>query len=634
MPTTAPRTAATLLAMLFAAQAAAQTPAAPPPIDPDALRCYDLRHSDPAAAIALADRRLRGGGLRAADELVFETCRTISHAVAGDAEAARAGVAAIERLLASEPMPPGYALRAWSNAGAALQITGDLGRALQAHGRALKAAEAEDARAAQVVTLVNIALLHGEELAAYEEAESLFARAAELDAGQDPPNAMLRYNRGLNFLRMRRDAEARAQFEAALAIAGARDEQVLVRRTRTELAALDGGPRARATIESLLQAQQRGGDVSAAARSATLQARLSLAVGEPAAALRDADRALALLPATGFNAERRDALHLRTAAFVAAGRWREAHESGTRMHIDELKRLRAGELQDIAVLQATLEDERGREELARMRQQGELDALRVSHERRQRNLAVAALCLLVLLALGFFAYQRRITRRLRRLSTRDSLTGLLNRHAAGARLAGMVPARVDAGDARAVVFVVDIDRFKAINDHRGHDAGDAALVAVAKALLAACPADAVVARWGGEEFLVGCRDLDLRRAGDLAERLRRAASAASGGVDGLTVSIGFAAAPVFPPANAATTGADGGHWPDAVILADRALYAAKGGGRDTWVGLWGRAGARRAIDAALDDPGTAIAAGDLLLAAARPDFAWPSAGGRADADAR
>lgn len=594
-------------------------------LDPDARRCYQLRHSDQAAAIRLADERLESGGLAPPDALVFEACRAISHAIMGNADAARAGVDAVEALLASQPMPAGFELRALSNAGATLQLAGDITGALQAYERGLRAAEREDAWEAQVTTLINIAMIHGDELAAYEEAEELFRRAAEINDANATRKAVLSYNRGLNLLRMGRREEAPAQMELALATARATGDAVTAARSEAELAALSAGPDARARLGRLFAQQRSGGDVSGAARSAVLQAQLALDEGDTGRALADVERALGLLPDGAFPSERRDALELRIAALLAQGNWREAYRTSAGMHDQQWRRLRAIQLGSIARVQATLVDEHNRDELVLARQQGALSALEASHERRQRNLAIAALGLLVALALGFFVYQRRITRRLRSLSTRDSLTKLLNRHAAGKRLDAMVPARVDAGDARAVVFLIDIDGFKGINDRQGHGAGDAALVTVARTLAAACSADAVVARWGGEEFLVGERGLDRQRAAEAAERLRLAISGATfgGGVGTVTVSIGFAGAPVFPPAGGATAGAASGHWPDAVILADRALYAAKRGGRNTWVGLWGRSGAQAAIDDVLEDPSAAIAGGDVLVSAGHPGFAWP-----------
>ena len=602
---------------------------APYELDPDARRCYQLRQSDPGSAVELASARLAQGGLVPADALVFEACRAISRAVMGDREGARTGVEAVEALLREHPMPPGFKLRALSNAGATLHLAGDIPGALDAYERALRAAEHEDAWEARITTLVNIALLHGEELAAYPQAEALFAAAAAIDADHGNTSPSVPYNRGLNYLRMDRPADARGQFKQAMAAARAAGEGLLADRSQAELLALDAAPDADAALERLLAAQRGNGDVSGAARSATLQTRLALQAGDRERALAGVDRTLALLADGDFPAERRDALHLRIAALAQGGRWREAYEASTRMHSAELQRLRANQLESMGRLQATLEDERNREELEHARQQNAIAVLRASHERRQRNIAFAALLLLGLLAIGFVLYQRKITKRLRRLSTSDSLTRLLNRHAAGHRLNALVPARVDAGDARLAVFLIDIDHFKSINDRHGHDAGDAVLVTLAASLSAACGADAVIARWGGEEFLVGVRALDLGRAAEFAERLRHAVADASvPGVGKVTVSIGFAAAPVFPPRGGGAATAAAGHWPDAVILADRALYAAKRSGRDTWVGLWGRAGADVAIDDILDDPGPAIATGDVLLSAGNPGFAWPPAGNR------
>lgn len=84
---------------------------------------------------------------------------------------------------------------------------------------------------------------------------------------------------------------------------------------------------------------------------------------------------------------------------------------------------------------------------------------------------------------------------------RDPLTGLLNRRAFQHNALGMMLARRGI-DAHLVVLVIDLDNFKGLNDNRGHAAGDHALVQVGQALLAAADDQAVVARSGGEEFLV------------------------------------------------------------------------------------------------------------------------------------
>jgi diguanylate cyclase (GGDEF)-like protein len=104
-------------------------------------------------------------------------------------------------------------------------------------------------------------------------------------------------------------------------------------------------------------------------------------------------------------------------------------------------------------------------------------------------------------------------RMLEQISTRDSLTGLMNRRAIEARFDEFVAQGFDT------FALVDLDRFKAINDLHGHQIGDAALVACAGALRSAGDRDSIAVRLGGEEFVVLLRGpLPLERA----EALRRA----------------------------------------------------------------------------------------------------------------
>jgi diguanylate cyclase len=82
----------------------------------------------------------------------------------------------------------------------------------------------------------------------------------------------------------------------------------------------------------------------------------------------------------------------------------------------------------------------------------------------------------------------------------DPLTGLLNRRACERAVVGRILASDD--DMFLAVAMIDLDRFKELNDSHGHAAGDAALVAVARALSVACKDTALVGRIGGEEFLI------------------------------------------------------------------------------------------------------------------------------------
>jgi diguanylate cyclase (GGDEF)-like protein len=163
--------------------------------------------------------------------------------------------------------------------------------------------------------------------------------------------------------------------------------------------------------------------------------------------------------------------------------------------------------------------------------------------------------------------------RMREGATRDALTGLHNRRYLVERLAEEVSWAVRHGAPLAVVLA-DVDRFKSVNDTHGHLAGDAVLVAVADRARRCTRAEDVIARYGGEEIAIVARSTPREGGIRLAERVRAAieelAVPHERGVLRVTVSAGVA---IGPTEDAKT--------PDSLIAkADRALYAAKLGGRN------------------------------------------------------
>jgi diguanylate cyclase (GGDEF)-like protein len=120
--------------------------------------------------------------------------------------------------------------------------------------------------------------------------------------------------------------------------------------------------------------------------------------------------------------------------------------------------------------------------------------------------------------------------------------------------------------------MVDIDRFKRLNDAHGHQVGDEVLRAVAGAIAGAVREDDVPARYGGEEFAVLLRNPTLEVAVEVGERVRQAVAdldLSRHGVPAVSVSVGAAVA------------SDPDEPIDSVIeQADRALYLAKRRGRD------------------------------------------------------
>jgi len=164
-----------------------------------------------------------------------------------------------------------------------------------------------------------------------------------------------------------------------------------------------------------------------------------------------------------------------------------------------------------------------------------------------------------------------------RLTRVDALTGLANRRGLEESMKREWERGVRRGSPLSLLMV-DIDRFKSLNDSYGHQRGDQCLEAVAAELKTATRHSAdLVGRWGGEEFIVLLPDTDGTAAGEIAERLRhqvleRRMEHAHGGIGGvLTVSVGVASG--RPAVDLASYEA-------LIAAADRALYRAKRDGRN------------------------------------------------------
>ena len=162
---------------------------------------------------------------------------------------------------------------------------------------------------------------------------------------------------------------------------------------------------------------------------------------------------------------------------------------------------------------------------------------------------------------------------IRQLATHDDLTGLLNRRAMLDRMQLEQHRSLRSGSP-LLIAQLDIDHFKAVNDTHGHAAGDLVLQSFADTVRRNVRDTDVLARWGGEEFVLLLCDTPAADAVALMERLRQAVQAMQVPVpqgDGpitVTVSIGLARhTPADPLAGT-------------LERADQALYAAKAGGRN------------------------------------------------------
>jgi diguanylate cyclase (GGDEF)-like protein len=212
---------------------------------------------------------------------------------------------------------------------------------------------------------------------------------------------------------------------------------------------------------------------------------------------------------------------------------------------------------------------------------------------------------------------QRANEQLRAASVTDTLTGLGNRrylhdamHAL-LRNGGQQPPKF-------VLMVIDLDYLKPINDQYGHEGGDAVLIEIAEILRRELRPSDIIVRWGGDEFVVMCKDVDLSVAGALAERVRTSVAKrifriGEGTAARTSCSIGFSAAPFVPEHP------DALDWEQTLAIADLALYHAKRE-RNTWMG-W--SGTSKLLDcpsipAALNADPVGLEAAGLVVVTRRP----------------
>ncbi len=162
------------------------------------------------------------------------------------------------------------------------------------------------------------------------------------------------------------------------------------------------------------------------------------------------------------------------------------------------------------------------------------------------------------------------------LATKDPLTQALNRRSFLER-AQLEAAAMQRESSTASLLLLDLDHFKTVNDRHGHATGDVVLQQACTSIKACLREVDVLARWGGEEFLLLLPRTELAGALQVAERIRS--------------SLEHAEHPQWPPGLALTASIGIAPWPaalpveQAISLADKALYRAKGMGRNR-IDIW------------------------------------------------
>jgi two-component system, cell cycle response regulator len=533
--------------------------------------------------------------------------------------------------LAEKSGDPNGRAEALNHLGSIAQRRGDPVRALELFTRSLTAGREGGDESNIAMSLNNLGFVYATDLAEYERGldHHLQALAIRERLGNEADVALSLNNIGIVYSRLRQNDRALEYFERALALrrklglaqrmAGTlhnigdvhleRGEKAAALKAHSEALeirervgerwgtafsrrsvglvylAMDRLEEARRELEQALVQGDAIGDKGLAVNIRLGLAAVDRRSGHPAQAVARAQQALDIAKGTSARELQRRSYEELAASLEAAGRTAEALAAYRSFKGISDEILDEGTTRRVASLDKRYEIEKRERELER----------EVNARERQRDAVAVAFVLLALGGLGIYWRRTSTARLAERLSVTDSLTGLKNRRyvhqtigadvASSVRrhraaLSGVAP----AVDADLVFFLVDVDGFKAVNDTHGHAAGDRVLTEVSRRLETACRQADVVARWGGEEFLIVARFTDRGQAAAQAERLRRTVEEArftleGGGALAITCSIGFAAFPF------SRQEPDAMGWEQVVAVADHAAYAAKDQGRNAWVGL-------------------------------------------------
>ena len=309
----------------------------------------------------------------------------------------------------------------------------------------------------------------------------------------------------------------------------------------------------------------------------------SVESGTTATISSDAQRILAAADALR-NPARARAIYARLAEVLSQAAGVDSTlNSSNQLHQQQLRVAQAERLsaqRQIAALRAQGEliaAEKMRQQLIENQRNQQLQLTYITRRSQlQSFLSILLLvCLLLAIALAWSLWRINLARRQQALE--DPLTGLKNRRFL-APFMEHETLRLRRSGLTALILMADIDHFKSVNDRWGHEVGDQALIQFAGTLRNCMRDSDVVARWGGEEFLVVCPQSTEKDAELICNRIRQRLqqtpiATSSNNSFFITVSIGAA---LFSPAT------QDEHWEAALARADRALYWVKQNGRDNW----------------------------------------------------
>jgi diguanylate cyclase (GGDEF)-like protein len=331
---------------------------------------------------------------------------------------------------------------------------------------------------------------------------------------------------------------------------------------------------ARADCENALKVFSASQTLDVEKETRTLLARLDLAENHP-------ERALAALNDVLRDAEQMPprlaplVYKLRAQANASLQNYPEAYRDLNEYLQHYKARTEAERAQQVASLRARFETDREIERNASLQRELALADERAQRQRTQLRWVVIGTGvsgLVIALLTYLLVINRRYRRQLVQLATQDSLTGLPNRGRAAALATRALLLACERQEPLCIALI-DLDRFKAINDRYGHAAGDRVLQEFAATARNSIRPSDTLGRWGGEEFLLVLPNTPLDVAVGMLDHLRLLAGLIMPAADEVDLRVSISA-------GLAATGNEPCSLDEIVARADLALYEAKNAGRD------------------------------------------------------
>ncbi|ALS98489.1 tetratricopeptide repeat-containing diguanylate cyclase [Lacimicrobium alkaliphilum] len=517
---------------------------------------------------------------------------------------------------------------AYNSIGLIMEKMGQYEEALQAHQKALEIDYQLDDSGGIATGIYNLGDLY-RVMGDHEKALQYFNDALQMDINRNNPKDMAYSHNKVGYVlsELGQHQLAREHISKAIALF----QQIQAPRdtdwARSSMAQVDINTghytEARELLLELLVRAEKNQYLSLKVDLLGMLADVTLLQEDYSAALEYIEQGIEL---ARLNNELRDQVlfeEQRVEAYIQLHSVQQAFESLQRKQQLDEQLLNEKRVTGIAAAQAQTEFIKNEYKIALLEKERALQQAQLETQQQQRNMLVTGLLIgFVMLFLIYRGYQRkrinsklsvlveRRTAQLRlknkelrdaykkveALSLTDRLTGLNNRFFLEQHVLSDLELsrraytdwhqgrRAAPQNADMIVFMIDLDRFKQINDNHGHHGGDLVLIQFKQRLQKVFRESDYLIRWGGEEFVCVARQVNRQDAGDVARRLIECVRETPFEIEQrqirVTCSVGFSCYPLVP---ASQSGPES--WKRLLELADLCLYAAKNSGRDCYVGI-------------------------------------------------